>query len=78
MLIFDEADSLFSNRSKINGGRGRYANTESRFLLQRVERHMSLAIIATNLEGRIDQALPQEISTLKHWSGFRQPEVTPP
>ncbi len=57
MLFFDEADLLFSNRSKINDSRGRYAKTESRFLLQRVERHMSLSIVATNLVSRIDQAL---------------------
>lgn len=59
MLLFDEADSLFGNRSKINDGRGGYANTESCFPLQRLEPHMSFATIATNLEGRIDQALLQ-------------------
>ena len=36
LLLFDEADSLFGSRSKVEDSKDRYANLETNFLLQRL------------------------------------------
>ena len=48
LLFFDEADALFGKRSDVKNSHDRYANAETNFLLQRLERHKGLAILATN------------------------------
>jgi AAA+ superfamily predicted ATPase len=56
VLFFDEADALFSSRTEVSTSNDRYANLEVGFLLQRVERHDGLVILATNLRHVIDEA----------------------
>jgi len=56
VLFFDEADALFSARTEVSSSNDRYANLEVGFLLQRVERHDGLVILATNLRHAIDDA----------------------
>jgi SpoVK/Ycf46/Vps4 family AAA+-type ATPase len=56
VLFFDEADALFGKRSAVNDAKDRYANVEVAYLLQRLERHDGLVLLATNLPNNIDDA----------------------
>ena len=56
VLFFDEADALFSSRTEVSSSNDRYANLEVGFLLQRIERHDGLVILATNLRHSVDDA----------------------
>ncbi len=62
MLLFDEADALFSRRvSEANSSNDRYANMEVNLLLQEVERFDGVVILTTNLFGGLDDALKRRI-----------------
>lgn len=56
VLFFDEADSLFSQRTEVSNSNDRFANLEVGYLLQRIETHDGLVILATNLRQSIDEA----------------------
>ncbi|MCP4598998.1 MAG: ATP-binding protein [Proteobacteria bacterium] len=57
VLLFDEADSLFSNRSgDVSSSNDRYANMEVGYLLQRIESFRGVAVLTTNLSQSIDDA----------------------
>ena len=57
VLLFNEADSLFGKRtSEVKSANDRYANLETNYLLQRLERFSGLAILTTNLGKSIDPA----------------------
>jgi len=55
-LFFDEADALFGARTEITDAHDRYANLETAYLLQRLDRFDGLALLATNLRHNIDAA----------------------
>lgn len=62
MLLFDEADSLFSARSAdVKGANDRYSNMEVNLLLQEIERFPGICILTTNFFGALDQALLRRI-----------------
>ena len=48
VLLFDEADALFSRRTEIKDAHDRYANTDTNHLLQAVEAYGGVALLATN------------------------------
>ncbi|WP_245632039.1 ATP-binding protein [Edaphobacter aggregans] len=54
ILFFDEADALFGKRTDVKDGHDRYANIEINYLLQRMERHAGLVIVATNAPVRVE------------------------
>ncbi len=56
VILFDEADALFSRRTEVTDAHDRYANLETAYLLSRLERFDGLAILATNLRQNIDTA----------------------
>lgn len=56
ILFFDEADALFGKRTDIRDAHDKYANQEVAYLLQRIESHHGLVILATNQRGNIDEA----------------------
>jgi hypothetical protein len=63
VLLFNEADSLFGKRtSDVKSSNDRYANLETNYLLQRLERFNGLTILTTNLTGAIDQAFKRRFS----------------
>lgn len=47
VLLFDEADALFSKRSEVRDSHDRYANVDAAYLLQRLESFDGLAVLAT-------------------------------
>ncbi len=56
ILFFDEADSLFGKRSKVEDSHDRYANQEISYLLQRIEDFNGVVILASNFKNNIDTA----------------------
>lgn len=56
ILFFDEADALFGKRSEVKDAHDRYANIEIGYLLQKVEEHEGVVILATNLRHNLDEA----------------------
>ncbi len=61
ILLFDEADALFSKRSEVRDNVDRFANVEVAYLLQRMEAYSGLAILTTNLHRSIDPAFKRRI-----------------
>lgn len=62
VLFFDEADALFGKRTDVSSSHDRYANIEVAYLLQRLEVFDGLVILATNLQGNIDDAFWRRIA----------------
>ncbi|GAA4609866.1 hypothetical protein BJY16_007547 [Actinoplanes octamycinicus] len=56
ILFCDEADALFGQRSEVHDAHDRYANIEVSFLLQRLEEHQGVVVLATNLRKNMDAA----------------------
>ena len=56
ILFFDEGESLFGKRSQSGQSNERYGNQQVGFLLQRMEDHPGVVILATNLKSSIDEA----------------------
>lgn len=67
VLLFDEADSLFATRTKVESSNDRYANLEVNFLLQRMEVHDGISILTTNLGTGIDQAFKRRLRFRVHF-----------
>lgn len=61
VLLFDEADALFGERTEVRDAHDRYANLETAFLLSRLERFEGLAVLATNLRHHIDAAFTRRL-----------------
>jgi len=62
LILFDEADSLFSKRTDVRTANDRYANLEVNYLLQRLDTFEGIAVLTSNLEGSIDQAFKRRLS----------------
>ena len=56
ILLFDEADALFSKRTDVKDAKDRHANMEVGYLLQRMEAYSGIAILTSNLKEGIDDA----------------------
>jgi hypothetical protein len=64
VLLFDEADALFGQRSEVRDSHDRYANIEVAYLLQRMETFDGLAILSTNLRSNIDEAFTRRLDVI--------------
>ncbi len=62
ILFFDECDALFGKRSEVKDAHDRNANVEVAYLLQQIEEHDGVCIMATNLLGNIDAAFMRRIT----------------
>jgi len=62
MLLFDEADSLFTSRVKVESSVDRFSNMEVNLLLQEIERFEGIVILTTNLDKNIDKAFQRRIN----------------
>jgi SpoVK/Ycf46/Vps4 family AAA+-type ATPase len=62
MLFFDECDALFGKRSEVKDAHDRNANIEVAYLLQQIEEHDGVCILATNLLDNIDTAFMRRIT----------------
>ena len=82
LLLFDEADALFTKRTEVKTSTDRYSNLEVNFLLQRLEAFRGIVILTTNLETSLDPAFkrrlaahivfwpPDEEERARLWRGF--------
>jgi len=61
ILFFDEADALFGKRSEVKDAHDRYANVEIDYLLQKLEEHKEIVILASNLSQNIDSAFARRM-----------------
>ena len=62
IILFDEADSLFSRRTEVKSSNDRYANLEVNYLLQRFDSFEGIAILTTNFGSAIDPAFRRRVS----------------
>lgn len=62
ILFFDEADALFSKRTEINTSNDKYANSETAYLLQKIEEYDGMSILATNHYTNFDPAFMRRIT----------------
>jgi hypothetical protein len=72
VLLFDEADALFSKRTEVKDSHDRYANTDTNYLLQLLEDYQGIALLATNKKNNIDPAF---IRRIRYVLEFRRPDV---
>jgi hypothetical protein len=56
VVFFDEAEALFASRTEQKTSNDRFSNLEINFLLQKMENHEGVIVLATNLEKNIDSA----------------------
>ncbi|MFF4101586.1 ATP-binding protein [Streptomyces sp. NPDC001903] len=79
VFLLDEADALFATRTEVSEANDRFANMETAYLLQRLDRFDGLAVLTTNLRQNIDAAfirrmdfvvefpLPDEAGRYRMW-----------
>lgn len=67
ILLFDEADAIFTKRSDVSDAQDRYSNAETAYLLQRIEQYGGVSILATNLLQNFDDAFRRRISYMVHF-----------
>jgi ATP-dependent 26S proteasome regulatory subunit len=82
MLFIDEAEAILGKRSEVKDAHDRYANIEVAYLLQKLEDHDGVVILASNLKRNIDDAfarrmhyvidfpLPDERDRKRLWRGM--------
>ena len=87
ILFFDEADALLGKRSDVKDAHDRYANTETAYLLQKMEEYPGITILATNLRQNMDVAFtrrmrfivdfpfPEDEDRLRIWQSVWPEEV---
>jgi hypothetical protein len=61
VLLFDEADALMGKRSEVKDAHDRYANLEVAYLLQKMEEHDGVVILASNLPKNLDSAFTRRM-----------------
>ena len=72
VLLFDEADALFSKRTEVRDSHDRYANADTNYLLQLIEDYPGVALLATNKRQNIDEAFVRRVRYLMF---FPRPDV---
>lgn len=67
ILFFDECDAIFGKRSDVKDAHDRNANVEVAYLLQQIEDHDGVCVLATNLVQNIDAAFMRRITYVVHF-----------
>jgi AAA+ superfamily predicted ATPase len=85
IVFLDEAEAIMGKRSEVKDAHDRYANIEVAYLLQKLEEHDGIVILATNLKRNIDDAFnrrmqyvidfprPDEAERERIWRGMFPP-----
>lgn len=74
VLFIDEADALFGKRSEVKDAHDRYANIEVSYLLQKMEEHPGLVVLASNFCQNIDDAFFRRFSAVVEFTPPRAEE----
>ena len=72
VLLFDEADALFSKRTEVKDSHDRHANTDTNYLLQLLEEYQGIALLASNKRNNIDPAF---IRRIRYVLDFQRPDA---
>jgi ATPase family protein associated with various cellular activities (AAA)/winged helix domain-containing protein len=72
VLLFDEADALFSKRTEVKDAHDRYANADTSYLLQLLEEYSGIVILASNKKQNIDPAF---IRRVRYVMEFPRPDA---
>jgi ATP-dependent 26S proteasome regulatory subunit len=87
IVFLDEAEAIMGKRSEVKDAHDRYANIEVAYLLQKLEEHDGIVILATNLRRNIDDAFdrrmqyvidfprPDEAQRHRIWRGMFPPQA---
>ncbi|MEO8701050.1 MAG: ATP-binding protein [Kofleriaceae bacterium] len=67
IILFDEADSLFTKRTEVKSSNDRFANLEVNYLLQRLDSFLGIAVLTTNLGTAIDSAFKRRLAFRIHF-----------
>lgn len=67
ILFFDEADALFGKRTDLKDDHDRYANLDVTYLLQKIEDHPGLILLASNKKTTISPALIRRLRSIIHF-----------
>ena len=66
ILFFDEADALFARRTEVSHSNDKYSNSETAYLLQKIEEYDGMSILATNYYSNFDEAFVRRITYIVH------------
>lgn len=64
VLLFDEADSVFGKRTDIKDSNDRFANSQTNYLLQRIETYSGVVILTSNSKARFDSAFTRRLDMI--------------
>jgi ATPase family associated with various cellular activities (AAA) len=64
VLLFDEADSLFGKRTEVKDANDRFANSQTNYLLQRIETYGGIVLLTSNSRGRLDPAFTRRLDMI--------------
>ncbi len=68
VLLFDEADSIFGKRTDIKDANDRHANSQTNYLLQRIELYQGIVLLTSNSRGRFDSAFMRRLDKVIEFS----------
>lgn len=71
-LLFDEADTLFATRTKVETANDRHGNADIGHLLQLIETHRGVVMLSTNKRANIDPAMTRRLRFIIE---FRKPKL---
>jgi SpoVK/Ycf46/Vps4 family AAA+-type ATPase len=64
VLLLDEGDALMAGRTGVSNANDRYANLETNYLLQALERHEGILLVTSNAAERIDPAFRRRLDVV--------------
>lgn len=64
VLLFDEADALFSKRTEVKDANDRFANAQTNYLLQRIEYYGGVVLLTSNSKARFDGAFTRRLDMI--------------
>ena len=64
VLLFDEADSLFGKRTEVKDSNDRFANSQTNYLLQRIETYRGIVLLTSNSRTRLDPAFTRRLDMI--------------
>jgi adenylate kinase family enzyme len=73
VILFDEADALFTKRTEVKDAHDRYANADTNYLLQLLESYPGIALLASNRRQNIDVGF---IRRIRYALDFPRPGAT--
>jgi len=74
VLLFDEADSLFGKRTDIKDSNDRFANSQTNYLLQRIEFYRGIVLLTSNSRERFDSAFTRRLDRIIEFAPPSPPE----